>query len=304
MFTLPPATIENTIPPVLNRRYFDNAPPFLLEGREYSPARAWWLAEAALLAYADPGFAVGQFAAAGLTVDTGQTYSAGSTQLYIVYDDRKILVVFRGTELPKSGTTRAIATQFQESWMDIAADAKFPRKPALPRGEAHGGFVDAWAGVSKKVLDRVAELKAQNPARSVWFTGHSLGAALAVLAAAQYGAADGLYTYGSPRVGDATFTASLTCPAFRHVHNNDAVPNLPIAYLHAGTLHYFGRDGEPGEEPGLFTSFLRGTGDFFGSLSGLFSQDATVFPRSSLTDHAPLYYALLTRHALDTRPGR
>lgn len=50
--------------------------------------------------------------------------------------------------------------------------------------------------------------------RSVWFTGHSLGAALATLAADLFEPARGVCTLGSPRVGDVAF-ATLFDARFR-----------------------------------------------------------------------------------------
>ncbi|MBI3714447.1 MAG: lipase family protein [Betaproteobacteria bacterium] len=302
MFTLPPATIANTIPPALGRRYFEvgNAYRFPAAGKDFSLVRAWWLAEAALLAYADPPFAVEQFGSAGLTVDGGKAVSVGSTQAYVAFNDDIIIVVFRGTEVPKAGTDKTPERLLANSFRDVMADLKIPPKAAKPRGMAHGGFVDGWTAVSRTILGRIRDLKEKRPARSVWFTGHSLGAALAILAAAEYGAADGLYTYGSPPVGDAEFTAAVTSPAFRFVHNNDAVANAPLTYLHVGIEKYFDPNGSLTEPPALLARVATGVSDaVLSGLDALDFRDGLVFPRTPLTDHAPLYYALLARHAME-----
>ena len=66
----------------------------------------------------------------------------------------------------------------------------------------------------KLALDRVWDALAtrawqrSSPTRSVWFAGHSLGAALAALAADRYAATAGVCTLGAPRVGDWHFAAS------------------------------------------------------------------------------------------------
>ncbi len=98
---------------------------------------------------------------------------------------------------------------------------------------------------------RVKKLHDEKP-RPIWITGHSLGAALATLACARLEMEEelevqGLYTYGSPRVGDREFARAFeqACPgrAFRFVHNNDVVTRVPagvklLPYKHVGKLTY------------------------------------------------------------------
>ncbi len=54
--------------------------------------------------------------------------------------------------------------------------------------------------------------------RRVWFTGHSLGGALATLAAGRYERAPEVYTFGAPRVGDGEHVKSLDTPVYRFVN--------------------------------------------------------------------------------------
>lgn len=82
--------------------------------------------------------------------------------------------------------------------------------------------------------------------RSVWFTGHGLGAAPATPATSRYGRATGLYTFGSPHVGDRAFAGSFGTPAYRFVNASDPVPSFLASFghfEHVGTLKYIRTDG-------------------------------------------------------------
>lgn len=82
-----------------------------------------------------------------------------------------------------------------------------------------------------------AALAAYNGYKLV-IVGHSLGAGVATVATAYlrrdgYAGTD-LYTYGSPRVGNAAFADFVTNQAgseFRVTHYNDATPNVPPLFL-------------------------------------------------------------------------
>ena len=108
----------------------------------------------------------------------------------------------------------------------------------------------------------------------LFYTGHSLGAALATLAAARR-SPTALYTFGSPRVGDADFVASLNGIAFlihRIVDDQDVVTTLPpeeLGFQHAGN-----------ERVLVVTS----AHNFFSWLAGFFG------PPKFLADHAPINY--------------
>jgi len=75
------------------------------------------------------------------------------------------------------------------------------------------------------------------PALHIYVTGHSLGAAIATLAAAdlyQLTPDISLYTYGSPRVGDETFAKyfdKIVPDSFRVVAHQDFVPKVPQRFL-------------------------------------------------------------------------
>ncbi|KAL6902465.1 Alpha/Beta hydrolase protein [Trichoderma evansii] len=99
--------------------------------------------------------------------------------------------------------------------------------------EVHDGFNDAWNEISDAATAALNQAVAANPGFSIVTTGHSLGGAVATLAAATLrtqGLNIDIYTYGSPRVGNDVFANFVTAQAggeFRVTHVDDPVPRLP-----------------------------------------------------------------------------
>lgn len=182
-------------------------PPLDPAASSFSPANAWWLAELSRLCYrnAQRGEAL---ATAGLAEVA--FLSRGGTQCLCAAPagavPGAILCAFRGTDEPR------------DWWSNLRiVPADWPGG-----GRVHRGFrdalEDAWS-VVEEVLDASG--------LPVLLGGHSLGGALAVLAASRRACA-GCYTFGAPLVGDAGFAATLDdAPIFRVVHGRDLVPSLP-----------------------------------------------------------------------------
>jgi predicted lipase len=93
-------------------------------------------------------------------------------------------------------------------------------------------------------VTEVGRLLNLHPTYAVKVTGHSLGAAMAQLAAmdlVKAGFPATLYNFGQPRVGDQAYAAFSTgkLKTFRVVHNKDDVPHMPITtgmeFYHACT---------------------------------------------------------------------
>ncbi len=142
------------------------------------------------------------------------------------------------------------------------------------RVEVHEGFMHALHSVWREVEHELDALTCP-----VFFTGHSLGAALATLATALRQPRHppiATYTFGSPCVGDAAFVASLSGVAHtihRVVDDADVVTTLPPArfgFRHVGTLHQLTASSSGRTR--------RST------LGGLFG------PPKLLADHAPVNY--------------
>jgi triacylglycerol lipase len=172
-------------------------------------------------------------------------FSAKSTDAYMAGNDTVIIVAFRGTEIMKIA--------------DVITDKKLWQTEtgiASLSGKVHAGFKGALHEVWDSMIKTLKEF--QNKQQTVWFCGHSLGAALATLAVAEYvgnegGRINGLYTIGQPRVGNSKFAGEFDSKVgkscFRFVNNNDVVPQLPLwgpllNYTHIGNLIYIDSKGD------------------------------------------------------------
>src|SRR5215213_1094973 len=207
--------------------YFQDAShhPFRYGATAFEPVNAWWLAEAALLAYADPTLARNAFGKAGLVLAGDQPFRGPSTDCYVAHCDNFVIVAFRGTQVFRPGTDHLKV--LREVLPDLGADAKFCLEDVEGGGCVHSGFRSALDEIWTPLVACLQHLVKERPKRTFWFTGHSLGAALATLAAARYPGVRGLYTFGSPLVGDAEFAKRLKVPAYRFVNNNDLVTQVP-----------------------------------------------------------------------------
>lgn len=99
--------------------------------------------------------------------------------------------------------------------------------------QVHAGFFKSEQYVINDIITEVKSLREKFPSYHVKTTGHSLGAALAALAALDL-IASGIpttsYTYGQPRVGDEKFASfvSSKLSIVRVTHNKDIVPHVPV----------------------------------------------------------------------------
>jgi hypothetical protein len=113
-----------------------------------------------------------------------------------------------------------------------------------PKADVHEGFSDAAAAVWDDVkMTLIAASAAGSP---IFITGHSLGAALAVVTADRARRDLGIappqvYLYGCPRVchvgAAAAYNATFGPTTYRLVHGHDIVPTVPppvLGFRHVG----------------------------------------------------------------------
>ena len=218
--------------------YFDNlsAERFRVDATSYDNINAWWLAELSRLIYRQGVAELGspsqgptrQEILKDVNLEELQFFNTGDTQCSVIRtsgsnDGAFAVLVFRGTNALQDWLTNLKATPVE--W------------PV--GGEVHEGFKEAidlvWDEVGK-FLDSVT--------LPMFYTGHSLGAALAILAASRR-APRAVYTFGSPLIGDQEFGATLPgSGVYRVVNNLDAVTTVPDTdFDPVGELHYITHDG-------------------------------------------------------------
>jgi triacylglycerol lipase len=275
--------------------------PFRPDSREFELVNAWWLCEAATLAYSDPARVERIFKSKTPLREFRAFATGGGTDCFVASNDDFALVVFRGTEAAaREGRRR----DFRDIFRDIHTDVDIRTSVFGEDAKAHRGFADAVEEVlgNGGLREHVSNL----PSRKIWFTGHSLGAALATLAAARSERLDGLYTFGSPRVGDAGFASAFGRQMAdrgieyqRFVNGDDVVTTVPLAssppvvlFKHAGTLRHIDREGRVSEDPSRFEELKEKVRDLlpFGVGGRLDPRFFNHIP-NALDDHVPTLYA-------------
>ena len=194
------------------------------------------------------------------------------TQAFLAIYHNNIILSFRGTQ-----------PDVLADWITDLKIHKIVSPAHSIQGFVHRGFLGAletvWDTGSGSIAHKLHEaisLAARDGIPKIFITGHSLGAALATLATSlccdmvkKY--LSGLYTFGSPRVGDANFCGMLYRAVdnqiFRVVNNNDIVTRIPtrsMGYDHTAGLWYLHEDGHITNDPSWWQMFLdRAVGTFY-----------------------------------------
>ena len=161
-----------------------------------------------------------------------RTFNLDDTQAFLATrtKDKIAILAFRGTEANK--------------WKDVQTDIKIWTKKSSDGTKVHSGFATAYSVVESAVRDAVSH---HCGGYALYITGHSLGGALAVIAAKELEekantTIAACYTFGSPRVGNEELGEKIKAPVYRVVNAADGVPRVPLmsigSYIHFGDLRY------------------------------------------------------------------
>ena len=166
--------------------------------------------------------------------------SVDNTQVYIAENDESIVVAFRGSEAPTT-------LDGLKDWLLTNANNYL----ILPEGRAgtdfaaagvgarfHKGFLEALEMIWEPLLAAVNNA-IKTKERPVWITGHSLGGALALMAAwrlqRSFISIQEIVTFGAPMIGNdaaaKAFEQEFSGKIYRFVDLEDVVPHLPSVSL-------------------------------------------------------------------------
>jgi len=202
----------------------------------FNPSIAHILADCAFNAYDDDKKKTEEHLKTTHGMSWVQFFRIEDTEALITYNDSTLIFVFRGT------------SSVQDALTDIKI--KFIDGPGN-KGRIHAGFKTGLDKVWNEVWSTIGRKRSK---RTIWLSGHSLGGALALTAAARLKfeknlVVNGLYTFGQPRVGDPVFTEACDkafgLRYFRFVHNNDIVPRVPLramGFEHTGFFKYINKE--------------------------------------------------------------
>lgn len=263
-------------------QYFNiDYPKLSLDASAYSNSTALWLAELSRLIYRNDKNKKNKLIIPNrseilkkVSLQETRYFSQGNTTGAIVEYQQEVqfaVLVFRGTQ------------EFQDWFTNLNT---LPTR-WLEGGRVHRGFKNALEKVWPAVENYLSTLKVP-----VFYTGHSLGAALAILAAARR-PPQALYTFGTPRVGDAEFSKIFeNIKAYRIVNHRDLIVTVPLAALgfcHVGELHYLAHDNKMLVKPDEKVVVAdRKKADF--TLQNSVNYSGWLDPPECLSDHAPVNY--------------
>ncbi|CAJ0597032.1 unnamed protein product [Cylicocyclus nassatus] len=188
-------------------------------------------------------------------INIGKVYCVAYTAL-LHGKEKAIVLSFRGTEDGWQLSKQLFHPLLSKEWFGGASVNTY--------------FLHSFNSVFHTRMNRLTrssmyedarELIRKYPTYDIWITGHSLGGALASLAASyllETGTAPRsktkLITFGQPRTGDGIFAERLNNKidyAFRVIHDNDMVPHIPpnlptlfgkLRYHHHKKEVYYGRN--------------------------------------------------------------
>ena len=178
----------------------------------YSDRTAWLMVCLSDLAYQSFDATGAELESIGISVE--KTYDKEDTRAFLLSNDQFLILAFRGTEA--------------NSFKRVKADMRARKVLCETGGNIHLGFRDAYEAVALAIQnDLNGEQFAKKP---LLITGHSLGGALATIAAKKLKHRGGIaacYTFGAPRVGDEDWSYGIKTPIYRVVNAIDGVTMLP-----------------------------------------------------------------------------
>lgn len=199
--------------------------PFELDLSGHYLRNAYHLAVMSRLAYSE--YPVQADRDLGLAFDSVEPIDTGQTEGFVAGNEWHVVLVFRGTDNPRD-------------WLRNLDTVQVSGYSGRVHQGFHNALMECWATVVKK-LQRL-----RMHGQLLWITGHSLGGALATLAARRMELDQGeqpaaVFTYGAPRVFDPEAARRFRINLYRFVHDKDIVPHVPPPLLLLRQFKHVGR---------------------------------------------------------------
>jgi hypothetical protein len=174
-----------------------------------------------------------------LTTHRKETTTDVTGYVALDHTNKMIVISFRGSQSIDTWRTNL---QFATTTTDIC-----------PGCTAHRGFWRSWTDARDSVVPAVKQASSSFPAYKIVTTGHSLGGAVSILAAASLRNAGynvAMYNFGAPRIGGSkisTYISNQPGGNYRITHWNDPVPKLPLltmGYVHVSPEYYINKPSQ------------------------------------------------------------
>ena len=264
--------------------------PVQIKAGCFSLSNAWWFAELSRLIYHpdfnnDKKLNFGALHFEQLAYIENPETSTHVALLKIINDSPCLAILFRGSDEAQ----------------DWGINARVYQDNFYNNGKVHRGFRKAYLSIKDELFTVI-----KDHSLPIFITGHSLGAALALLATSELYENkyfDSCYTFGSPRIGNPEFIKSIKSNTiYRVINNSDIVTTVPIdftniIYKHIGESYLIDEEGllqtglTEGEVYNYQKSTLLGLKDY--AVSKLFNNELNTIKNdlpSFLADHAPINY--------------
>lgn len=292
--------ISHIFPPYREYRWFDGIEKFNIDMQNstFSHEKAWFFSELCGLIYDDERFNR-KILTSKLNIqpqDIIWFHHKGNEALLINYqapDNVPVqIVVFQGTHLPRLSYTNfeSITRTAENILVDDLIIEQIPQtvsnKAQSAEVNLHKGFVKALGEDDdpNSLWQQITQhLKPDTP---LWLTGHSLGGAMATIAAMKMPQkVTGLYTYGAPCVGDSKARnwqeRQLKDKFYRYVNGSDIISHIMSEDKFRRHFYHY-------EQAGILKSInIQGC-------TGPFWLAERIMDRLGLSfiDHSPVYYMI------------
>ncbi len=260
------------------------------DSKRFSASNAWWLAELSRWMYVGKRMPGHQrlrprrmLESVNLTERGYFTALGIHASLVSASDDSFSTLVFRGTSQMRNWLTHV--------------------NLGPTKNNAHRGYENAldalWPALAPELEAAPGNL---------FFTGHSMGGALAALAARRR-QPKAVYTFGAPPIGNRHLAEAFAAnhsesPVYRLLNYRDIVSRAPLARYHVGELYYLRHDHHLQHAPDMAEVLADQCLGSRAVMRRLNRNKRLPLPER-LCDHSPQnYVAGLERVALGLMPGR